>query len=258
MEEDKNKGTELAVVKDAASIMQIIAKAASDPAVDVSKMSALLDLQERLTAKRAEAEFNQAYADLQDELPRIKKDGTVEYPIDKNKPDGPKKKAFSFATWENVDAIIRPLLKKCGFSLTFNSTQKQGDGGGALVTGTLLHIGGHSKSASIPLALDSSGGKNNIQGMGSTLSYGKRYTTFMLLNIVTEGEDDDGVRGGMVFINDDEAAEVNKLIDDTGTNRDRFLESLKLANVSNIQKGELGLVLNLLHSKARAQKAKQS
>ncbi len=44
----------------------------------------------------------------------------------------------------------------------------------------------------MPLPLDTSGSKNNIQGMGSSLTYGKRYLVTAMLNIVTEGEDKDG------------------------------------------------------------------
>jgi hypothetical protein len=42
------------------------------------------------------------------------------------------------------------------------------------------------------LQLDTGPGRNQNQAMGSTLSYGKRYTAEMLLNIVREGEDTDG------------------------------------------------------------------
>jgi hypothetical protein len=46
------------------------------------------------------------------------------------------------------------------------------------------------------LPLDTSGSKNNVQAVGSSTSYGKRYTATLLLNIRTKGEDDDGHAGG--------------------------------------------------------------
>lgn len=178
------------------NMLAIVARAAADPAVDVSKMQALLDMQERIMGRQAQAEFNQAFARLSGKMPRIKRDGTVSYE-DKQ---GNKKPAFKFARWEDIMRAIGPDLDAEGFALTFKTQPRAGDGGGLLVTGKLLHVGGHFEEASIPLPLDSSGGKNNLQGYGSTFSYGKRYTATMLLNIVTEGEDDCGVAGAQEFI----------------------------------------------------------
>jgi hypothetical protein len=227
-------------ISETSSLLNIIAMAAQNPATDVAKLSALLDMQERVIAKQAEAAFNRALAALMKKLPRIKKNGTVEYPEDKNKPGGPKKKAFNFARWEDIDEIIRPLMDEEGFSLSFNSAPKQGDGGGMICTGTLLHSEGHSRSASIPLALDSSGGKNNLQGMGSTFSYGKRYTTTMLLNLVFEGEDDDGVRGGARFISQDDADDLRNLSKEAGRQEGAFLDRLFAGRVRSFDEIEQG------------------
>ncbi len=40
--------------------------------------------------------------------------------------------------------------------------------------------------------LDQSGSKNAIQGAGSSVAYGKRYTLCAILNIVTNGDDRNG------------------------------------------------------------------
>jgi hypothetical protein len=206
-------------------MLAIVARAASDPNVDVEKMRALLDMQERIIGRQALAEFNAAFARLAGKLSRvkIKRDGTLEYPINKNDPDGPKRKIANFARWENIMGVIGPYLDEEGFALCFESSPRQGDGGGLVVTGTLLHTGGHARTASIPLPLDSSGGKNNLQGYGSTFSYGKRYTATMLLNIVTEGEDDDGVKGAQEFINDSQKDELLALLRETRTELGRWL-----------------------------------
>lgn len=231
------------------SFLALVARAAADPNVDVAKMSALLDMQERIIAKRAEAEFNRALGRLLTALPRIKKHGVVEYPKDKNRPDGPKSKAFNFAKWEDIDEIIRPLLFSEGFLLSFDSVPRSGDGGGIVVTGTLLHAGGHSRSASIPLALDASGGKNNLQGMGSTFSYGRRYTTTMLLNLIFEGEDDDGERGGTSFLDDEQQARILALIKETKADLDGFLDFIGAKTVPDIKASEFPRAINALLAK---------
>lgn len=234
---------------ESAQLMQMIRDMAANPNADVDKMTALLNFKREVLKDQHEIEFNQALARLLKKLPRIKKDGVVEYAVDKARPDGPKKKAFNFATWENVDSVIRPLLEEEGFILSFDSVMKEG--GGAVITGTLLHSSGHSRSSSIPLGLDGSGGKNNLQGMGSTLSYGKRYTTFMLLNIVTEGEDDDGVRGGMVFIDEKSVTAINELLEETKADKSRFLQMMEVAEVENILAKDYSVAMNALISKRK-------
>lgn len=201
------------------SLLPAVIAMAKDPDVNVEKLEALLRMQERLEGRQAEAEFNAAFARLSARLPRIKKTGVLEYPVDKNKPLGEKYKVANFAKWENIDREIRPLLNADGFALSFDTQQRPADGGGLIVTATLLHIAGHSRAASIPVPLDTSGGKNNLQGYGSTLSYGKRYAACAVLNIITEDEDDDGKAGDQItdpsFITDEQITEINALIRET-------------------------------------------
>ncbi|TXH43387.1 MAG: hypothetical protein E6Q97_34235, partial [Desulfurellales bacterium] len=162
----------------AANMMSIIEKMAENPNVEVDKMTAILDMQERIWNKQAEIAFNRDFALMSQVMPRIKKTRGVSY---KDKEDGNKlKEAFKYALFENIDEVVRPLIDQFGFSLSFTSEPR--DGGGLVVTGILAHREGHSRKTSLPLAIDTSGGKSNLQGMGSTSSYGRRYATCILLN----------------------------------------------------------------------------
>jgi hypothetical protein len=49
----------------------------------------------------------------------------------------------------------------------------------------------------MPGPLDTSGGKSNVQGVGSTNSYLRRYIACNIFNIVVVGDDDDG-NGGTI------------------------------------------------------------
>jgi hypothetical protein len=233
------------------TLLNIIAAAVHNPAVDVAKLSALMDLQERVLTKEAEAEFNRDYLAMQLELPRIKKDGSVAYPVNKNDPDGPKKKAFDFASWDNIDTVIRPLLQKHGFGLMFDSSPRPGDGGGIMVTATLLHRSGHKKTASFASALDTGGGKNNVQGMGSSFSYCKRYAVTALLNIVTEGQDDDGMAAGIRFITDVQKEEIIGLLKDSKADVTGFLRHFGIAAVDEMETKSYAAAVNMLRAKLR-------
>ena len=217
----------------------------------MAKLESLLNMQERMEGRQAEAAFNQAFIRLQTKLPRIKKNGVLEYPVDKNKPDGAKRKIASFAKWEDIDKEIRPILEAEGFALSFTTAPRQQEGGGLTVTAILRHAAGHSTETPIPVPLDTSGGKNNLQGYGSSLSYGKRYAATAALNIITEGEDDDGVRGGMAFLKPDQITELRSLIEETGTDERRFLDIMGVADLTNIEQGGYAAARNMLLQKRK-------
>ena len=60
------------------NMLAVIAAAASNPACDVGKMQALLDMQEKLEQKQAKREFTEDFIALQSELPSISRDGKIE------------------------------------------------------------------------------------------------------------------------------------------------------------------------------------
>lgn len=212
------------------SMMNFIAMALENPAIDANKLKALLDMQREVIGDQAKVAFNQALHEAQAEMPRVKKNGMVTL--------GDKKGGYAFATWADMDTALRPLLDKYGFTLSFDMTAK--DGGGAVVTGTLTHVAGHSKSVSLPLALDTGPGRNNLQAMGSTLSYGKRYCTEMLFNIVREGADDDGKAGGTKFITADQIAELDALLKEVGRDEGPFLDRMFGGAVRSFEEIEAG------------------
>ena len=219
----------------AAQFMALLERAASDPAVDVGKMRELLDLKREVITEQRHAAFNRDFMAARQEMPRITKDGAVAYPVDKNKPEGPKKEAFKFARYETIDAAIRPIEEIYGFSRSFTTSQRVGDGGGIIVRCNLLHREGHSIAAEIPVPLDSSGGKNNLQGYGSSFSYGKRYTTTMIWDLVTEGEDDDGMGAFQQQpIDEVQFQAFQNLIDENEVDVQRFCAHLKIGSLSEI------------------------
>jgi len=239
------KANQVVVAETAAtSILAVISRAAADPSVDIAKMSSLLDMQERIMGKQAEMDFNAALSRVSAKLADVKivRSQGVSYKAGE---------AFKFAPYEKIDAAIRPILTEEGFSLSFNSEAREG--GGAIITGTLSHAGGHSRKASLPLALDNSGGKNNIQGMGSTISYGKRYTATMLLNIVTVGEDDDGA-GDFDIITTEQAVEIALLLNETNSDKARFLKWIGAKDVQSIAAKEFDKAVAMLQEKKAGKK----
>jgi hypothetical protein len=235
------------------SMMNFIAAAVNDPRIDVAKLDALLRMQREIKADDAKAQFNRDFIALALELPRITKDGDLEYPIDKRNPEGPKRKISTYAKWERIDAEIRPILHSHGFALGFTTEKREG--GGLVVIAILRHRDGHQTETPFPVPLDTSGGKNDLQGYGSSLSYGKRYAATAALNIITVGEDDDGVRGGTRYLTTGQAAEIKKLLQETNSDVARFLQHYGVPDVESFEERDFVRVKNALLQKKSKVKA---
>lgn len=167
-----------------ASVLDIISRAARDPSIDIEKLERLIAMQERVQARESELAFNRAFAAMQPKLPSITKGNQIVH----------KGQVISeYAEWADISKIVTPIMSESGFSLSFKSSNS---GNQVSVTAILRHEMGHKDESTLALPIDTSGAKNAVQSVGSTISYGKRYTGCPLLNIVTEGEDDDASSTG--------------------------------------------------------------
>lgn len=154
-----------------------IASAASNPAVDVEKMERLMAMHERLVANEAQQKYQAALSEMQPELPVVRHRGNA---------NG----RYTYALWEDIHRAITPILQEHGFAIFFQVDTSET----VRVSATLTHAAGHRESTSITLPADSSGNKNAVQAVASSVAYGKRYTAGALLNFATTGEDDDAQR----------------------------------------------------------------
>ena len=124
------------------------------------------------------------------ELPKIDKRGRI---VILEKGSRRVVQKTSYARYEDIEAYCRPVLARHGFILTHRTEARPN--GGLNVTGVLTHRGPHGvyeETATLPLPPDPSGSKNDVQAVGSAMTYGRRYTTTALLNLIFEDEDTDG------------------------------------------------------------------
>lgn len=224
------------------SLLTAIVTMARDPAVDVVKLERILAMQERLEEREAERMFTEALNHAQAEMPRVSKNGTIKL--------GGGKGEIPFAKWEDIDAALRPIMTRHGFSLSFSAEERAG--GGMVITALLKHIAGHGATYTMPLGIDTGPGRNALQAMGSTLSYGKRYLAEMIFNIVREDEDDDGTAGGVKYITSDQAMEIEDLLTATGSDRARFMQHFGITSLLQITAAQHVQALNMLRQKSRS------
>lgn len=235
-------------VRPAPTVLEIIAAVARDPHTDVAKLEQLLALQERIQVKDAEIAFNQAFARMQPQLPRIQKNGKID--LGRGKP-------MSFARYEDIDYAIRPVLTREGFTLSFTSepTDK-----GVLMTAVLAHALGHSRSSKMALPPDAGPGRNALQAIGSSHSYGKRYLTAGILNLIM-GDDDDGNAAG--WITEQQADSLLTLIQQCATPRmvaeevqGKFLEHMGAKTLGEIHARDYRKAVTVLEERLRLLKEK--
>lgn len=236
---ERNSG--VVVKQDGATLMEVISRAASDPATDVDKLERLLGMYERITARQAKADYTAALAEMQSELPVIAERGGIK--------DRGGNVQSTYALWEDINDAIKPILTKHGFALSFR-TGREADQ--IVVTGVLSHRAGHSEETTMHLPVDNSGSKNSVQAVGSSTQYGKRYTAAALLNLTSRGEDDDGVAGGVKPISEAQRDALMILADNVGADKRKFCEFMGVASFAEIPARDYKRAETALKMKAKA------
>jgi hypothetical protein len=221
----EKKSTAVAVAqpqapKEIKSTLQVIAEISTNPNTRPEVAQMAWNMQKEMISDQRKMDFDAAFVALQADLSRvsIRQDGKIEI---REKVGGERvgrvQQATPYSTFPNIMTTIQPLLTKHHFGLSF-ATEPFADGR-ILVRGFLTGYG-HERTTAFPLPAETSGSKNNVQGWGSSQSYGKRYCAIALLNLVshaTVDADTDGHKGNFKQAKEGFAevpAEVEKVSDD--------------------------------------------
>jgi hypothetical protein len=262
----RKAGTAVAVHKPApppapTSMLAVISQAVMDPRCDVEKMKALLDMQERIEERDSKKAFTVAFNALQAELPIINRDGKIDHSSGDGTGttrSGKRALQTKYATYPNLNRVVGPLLKRHGF--TFSSAMEPELSGAMVVTSTLEHVGGFSRTTHFRVTADATGGKNNQQGWGSSQQYGMRYNMIALLNIVTEAKEDidnDGfAKDGPVT--KAQLDELVKLADDAGANKAKFCIIMNVESFAEIPQSRFAEAKQQLNRKLKLKQAQQA
>lgn len=185
---------------------------AVEQGADIDKLEKLMNLQERYNTEQAKKEFAEALSGFQSELG----------PIIKRKQGHNCK----YADLDDIAQQIRPILDKHRLAYSFSQDQ---DNTGIFVTCTVRHQSGYSESNRMGAPFDTSGGKNNIQAIASSVTYLRRYTLTGALGITT-GEDDND--GGKPSYTTDELIKYLDLVRDEFPSLAVLKESLAISDYS--------------------------
>mgnify|MGYP000850367895 FL=1 len=173
------------------SFALMLERLATNPAADVDKLRALVELHERAEQRDAARAFNEAMTDAQSKMGKVVTDK-----------DNSQTKS-RYATYAALDAAVRPVYTEHGFGLSF-TTERTDREAEVRVVCLVSHRGGYVRRYEIEMPADGKGAKGGdvmtrTHATGSAVSYGMRYLLKMIFNIATgERTDDDGNGAGRV------------------------------------------------------------
>ncbi|MDO9364642.1 MAG: ERF family protein [Sphingopyxis sp.] len=165
----------------------------------VEVMTKLMDLRDRWEAGQHRKAFNEAIAEAKARIPTITK----------NRSGHNNKRYADFAA---IASVIDPVISEYGLSYRFRTTQTDRIN----VTCILSHKAGHSEETTLSGPADTTGSKNAIQAIGSTLTYLQRYTLVQALGLAASDDDDgSGLNKGAdaETISEDQTIELRELIE---------------------------------------------
>jgi len=189
--------------------MDLLQKA-MDSNADLDKLEKLMDMQERWETSEARKAFVKALNNFKANPPEILKDKKIAH-------SG--KHIADYAGLDQVSRVIGAALSERGISHRWNTDQAEGQ---IKVTCILTHDLGHSEITALQAGADTSGAKNNIQAIGSTVTYLQRYTLLAATGMSVGDVDDDG-NGSGAKIDDAQKAELVGLIKQTDTDTKRLV-----------------------------------
>ena len=198
-----------------AALMKLIERAAMSSDFDVAKLEKLLEVRDRWEATEARKGFVSALNAFKAKPPSIIKNKHVSFGTQKGSTE------YDHATLDQVCDVIGGALSQHGLSHRWEVDQGEGM---IRVTCVLTHELGHSERVSLQAGADQSGGKNNIQAIGSTVSYLSRYTLLAATGLAAKEHDDDG-RSSEQFnlITPEQKDELIALLKETNADTKRYL-----------------------------------
>jgi hypothetical protein len=219
---------------ESAAVLNMIERAARDPAVDIDKLQKLMELRTQTEVRQSERAFAAEMTVAQSEMVRVSADA--------NNPQTRSK----YASYAALDRAIRPIYTKHNLSLSFNT--EDGAPPDYLRIVCYVEAHGHTRKYKLDMPADGKGAKGGdvmtkTHATGAGITYGRRYLLGMIFNLVI-GEDDDGNRAGAAppaeytpppgSITQDQADAIRDALDDKGASRPAFLQWAKQKRVEDI------------------------
>lgn len=199
--------------------MEMLDRAVSQGA-SIETLDRLMTLQERWEKNQARKDFDAAISEAKKEIK----------PVARNR-NGHNTRYADFAA---VATAVDGPLSAHGLSYRFRTRQ---EGDRIHVTCVLSHRAGHSEENTIAGPADTSGSKNAIQAIGSTLTYLQRYSLMQAVGLAATNDDDGKAANAAKPITEKQAEEIKELIAHVGADIGKFLVAFQIETVDDLPSG---------------------
>lgn len=213
---------------------------------NMEMLERLMTLQERYETNEARKAYVAALARFKADPPTIIKNKSASF--------GAGKTAYTYAGLDQIAATIGAALSLQGLSASWRTEQVEGR---IRVTCELRHALGHSEQTSLEAGADTSGSKNGIQAIGSTVTYLSKYTLLAICGLAA-GDQDDDAHGA----DDDAGAELSdeqketlvSMLKEAKADTVKFLTHFKVGSIDALPPRDFKRARDLLQQKINLQK----
>lgn len=220
--------------------MEMLDRAVSQNA-SVETLSKLMDLQERWEKNQARKAFSAAISAAKAEMPQIVKRKKVDFTTAKGRTN------YQYEDLASIMDQIGPVLSRHGLSVRYRTTADPNNP--ISVTCIISHAAGHEEENTLMAGRDDSGNKNSIQAIGSTVTYLQRYTLKAALGLAAAADDDGKHADDTGAISEGERQVVLGLIEETGTDIQKFCEFMEINSIADLPKASFKRAVAKLEAK---------
>jgi hypothetical protein len=210
-------------VRQPPSDMQLLTEAARDPRIDPLKMRELKTILNEERERAALTAWAEAMSQAQSRMEPVRKNCTN--PSTHSK----------YASFAALDNAVRKFYSDAGLSLTYD-TDPALSNDKRLMMICDVSKGSYSRRYHFPVAIVTKGpqGKDvmtETHAIMSAKTYGRRALLGMIFNIAELTDDDGNLASGMEAISAEQLIELEKLIEQTGADLDKFCAYLRIAEL---------------------------
>jgi len=217
---------------------------AMETGASMEVLEKFMSLHERWEAGNARKAFDAAISEAKAKIPTIKKNRRVGF---ESRRTGDRTD-YAFADLAEIQRVINPILSEHGLSYRYQTKQ---DGAIVTVTCVMSHRDGHSEATTLSGPLDTSGNKNPIQQIGSTVTFLERYTLTAALGLASAEDDDGRAAGAGDTITDEQVERLQREIMDTDSDLPKFLAHMKVEALADIPASRFDAAMQALSRKRR-------
>lgn len=219
---------------ESAAILSVIERMALNPEISPERVERFIALKRQVDADAARREFDTAIAEAKAQIT----------PVIKNASGHNNKRYADFAA---IAKAVDPIITSFGLSYRFRTTQTDK----ISVTCVLSHKAGHFEETTLSGPADSSGSKNAIQAIGSTLTYLQRYTLVQALGLAAAEDDDGKAAGAGSSITDEQRDALLALIETTGSDVAKFCAIYGIQSVAELPAATFPVAERMLSMKSK-------